>query len=110
MEVSEAKFNLQKASDALTNARTQIHSFKVDVVEKALTDGEKVLFEPGDPDKGIPDKGVQVAADKALAAYTNRRIWLAISLVPILIVIGLLLLYIRTLPIPEKAAEEATGK
>ena len=93
MEVSEPKFNLQKASDALINARTQIHSFKVDVVEKALADGEKVVTD------------VQGKADHALAEYQNRRIWLAVSLIPILMVIGLLLLYIRALPIPEKPAD-----
>ena len=101
MEVSQPAFELHKAEDALTNARTQIHTFKVDVVEKAVADGEKVLIDPDDP-----DKGVQVKADKALAEYTRRRYWLAITLVPILMVIGLLVLYIRSLPIPEKAAEE----
>jgi predicted CXXCH cytochrome family protein len=93
MEVSEPKFNLQKASDALTNARTQIHSFKVDVVKKALGDGESVVEE------------VQGKADHALDEYQYRRYWLAVSLVPILIVIGLLVLYIRVLPIPEKPAD-----
>ena len=61
MEVSEPKFNLHKASDALTNARTQIHSFKVDVVEKALADGEKVVTD------------VQGKADHALEEYQYRR-------------------------------------
>ena len=50
---------------------------------------------------------VQGKADEALAEYRYRRIWLAISLVPILIVIGLLLLYIRCLPTAEKAADSA---
>ena len=89
MEVSEPKFNLHKASDALTNARTQIHSFKVDVVEKALADGEKVVTEVAG--QGRPRLGRNTS---------TGGIWLAISLVPILIVIGLLLLYIRALPIP----------
>ena len=93
MEVSEPKFHLQKASDALTNARTQIHSFKVDVVEKALADGESVVTD------------VQGKADHALEEYQYRRYWLAVSLIPILIVIGLLLLYIRALPIPEPPAD-----
>jgi predicted CXXCH cytochrome family protein len=93
MEVSKPKFNLQKASDALTNARTQIHSFKVDVVEKALADGEKVVTD------------VQGEADHALEEYQYRRYWLAVSLVPILMVIGLLVLYIRAMPIPEKPVD-----
>ncbi|MGA2256687.1 MAG: hypothetical protein ABSG53_18725 [Thermoguttaceae bacterium] len=48
------------------------------------------------------------------AEYECRRYWLAISLVPILMVIGLLVLYIRAMPIPEKPAdsegEGTTGK
>ena len=56
-------------------------------MEAALADGEKVAAE------------VQGKADRALQEYTHRRVWLAASLVPILIVIGMLLLYIRTLPI-----------
>ncbi len=47
-----------------------------------------------------------MSKSKALAEYTRRRYWPAISLVPIPIVIGLLVLYIRSLPIPEKAASE----
>ncbi|MEI8371504.1 MAG: cytochrome c3 family protein [Planctomycetota bacterium] len=89
MEVSEPKFNLQKAFEARTNARTQVHSFRVDVVQTALAEGEKVV------------KEVQGKADHALEEYQYRRYWLAISLVPILMVIGLLVLYIRAMPIPE---------
>ena len=64
MEVSEPKFNLHKASDALTNARTLIHSFKVDVVEKALADGEKVVTEvQGKADHALD--GIPVPADLA---------------------------------------------
>jgi predicted CXXCH cytochrome family protein len=86
MEVSKPKFDLRKASDDLTNARTLIHSFNVATVDKALADGDKVVTE------------VQAEADAALREHTQRRIWLAASLVPILIVIGLLLLYIRNMP------------
>ncbi len=93
MEVSQPKFDLQKATDALTDARTQIHSFNADVVDKALAPGEKVVEE------------VQAKADQALEQYQFRRYWLAVSLVPILIVTGLLLLYIRALPIPQKPAD-----
>ena len=102
MEVSQPEVRIStRPQDALTNARTQIHSFKVDVVEKALADGEKVLIDPDDPDKA--------SRARPTTPWRNtsyRRYWLAISLVPILIVIGLLVLYIRSLPIPEKAAEE----
>ncbi len=86
MEVSKPKFDLRKASDALTNARTMIHSFNVATVDKALEEGDKVVVE------------VQGKADGALREHEERRVWLAGSLVPILIVIGLLLLYIRSMP------------
>ncbi len=90
MEVSQPKFELRNAVNALTNARTLLHSFQVKPVEAALADGEKVAAE------------VQGKADHALEEYTYRRVWLAGSLVPILIVIGMLLLYIRTLPIAKQ--------
>ena len=57
---------------------------------------------PGPIQKAL-DEGLQVAAQvearsqEALREHTARRIWLAASLAPILIVIVLLLLYIRTL-------------
>jgi predicted CXXCH cytochrome family protein len=86
MEVSQPQFNLRKASDALTNARSLIHAFQPDPVEKALAGGQEVVAE------------VQQQADHALAEHTSRRIWLAASLAPILLVILLLLLYIRSLP------------
>jgi predicted CXXCH cytochrome family protein len=90
MEVSQPKFELRDAVNALTNARTLVHSFQVKPVATALADGEKVTAE------------VQGKADRALEEHTYRRVWLAGSLVPILIVIGMLLLYIRTLPIPKQ--------
>jgi predicted CXXCH cytochrome family protein len=86
MEVSGPRYDLRNALSALTNARTLLHSFQVKPVETALADGQ-----------GVAAK-VQSKADQALKEYTYRRVWLAASLVPILIVIGLLLLYIRTLP------------
>jgi hypothetical protein len=36
-----------------------------------------------------------------LQEYTYRRLWLAASLVPILLVVFLMVLYIRTRPRPE---------
>jgi predicted CXXCH cytochrome family protein len=99
MEVSVLKFEdqrphpaallLQEAGNALTNARTLLHSFQVKPVEAALADGQKVVAE------------VQEKADDALKEHRYRRVWLAASLVPVLIVIGMLLLYIRTLPTPK---------
>lgn len=89
MEISEPRFQLRKASDSLTNARSLIHTFQVKPVEAALADGGKVVLD------------VQEKADRALQEHTSRRIWLAAFLVPILLVIGVLLLFIRTLPVPK---------
>lgn len=86
MEVSEAKFNLRKATDSLTNARTLIHTFQVSPVEKALAEGEKIVTTANEK------------ADNALEQHRYRRIWLGVSLVPIFLAIGVLLLYIRSLP------------
>ena len=41
MEVSEPKFELRNAVNALTNARTLLHSFQVKPVEAALADGRE---------------------------------------------------------------------
>jgi predicted CXXCH cytochrome family protein len=92
MEVSKPKFELRKASDALTNARTMIHSFNVDTVEKALSVGEKVVAE------------AQEKGDEALRQYQERRVWLGVSLIPIFVVIGLLLAYIRSMSAPPQDA------
>jgi predicted CXXCH cytochrome family protein len=89
MEVSEPQFHLRKAFDSLTNARSLVHTFSPKPVEAALADGQKVV------------EDVQAKADRALWEHTARRIWLAASLLPILLVIGVLLLYIRTLPVPK---------
>ncbi|OHB84714.1 MAG: hypothetical protein A2V98_21570 [Planctomycetes bacterium RBG_16_64_12] len=90
MEVRGPRFDLRQAVDALTNARSMIHSFAAAPVEEALNEGLRVTAE------------VNERAASALAEHTSRRVWLAASLVPIGIVIVLLLLYIRTLPIPTK--------
>jgi hypothetical protein len=87
MEVSKPRFELRKATDALTSARVQIHSFDPKPAEKALADGQGVLSE------------VQAAADKALYEHHARRVWLGLSLVPILAVVLLLVFYIRALPL-----------
>lgn len=86
MLVSGPRYDLRKAFNSLTNARTNLHSFQLKPVEEALADGQKVA------------EAVQSQADQALEEHEYRRKWLAATLVPILIVIGMLLLYIRTLP------------
>jgi hypothetical protein len=86
MEVSGPRFDLHKAYDALTNARSLIHSFSKEPVEKALEEGYEATTQVGE------------RAQASLEEHTFRRVWLAATLVPILIVATLLLLYIRTLP------------
>ncbi len=92
MEISQPRFELRKAVDALVNARVQIHSFNPVPVEKILAEGHEVT------------SNVQAAADTAVHEYHARRVWLAASLVPILAVVVLLVLFIRTLPPPEQTA------
>ena len=65
-----------------------IHSFAPQPVNQSLEEGLQVTAD------------VKARADQALDQYTFRRIWLALSLVPILLVVVLLLMYIRTLPSP----------
>ncbi len=89
MEIRAPRFHLRGAQDALTNARSLVHSFALEPMKEALDVGIEVGRE------------VDKQADMALRAYTFRRVWLAFSLVPILIVTSLLLRYIRKLPIPE---------
>jgi predicted CXXCH cytochrome family protein len=90
MEVRGPKFDLRKATDALTNARVLIHGFSVPPVEAALAEGTQAA------------DAVLKSATAALQEHTNRRIWLALSLAPIFLVIILLVLYIRTMPAPAR--------
>jgi hypothetical protein len=91
MEVSGPRFDLRQAFDALTNSRTLVHSFKPGPMGESLDEGLKVTAQ------------VQDVAEAALREHSNRRVWLAATLVPILIVVALLLLYIRRLPLPVSA-------
>ncbi len=88
MEVRGPRFDLHQAHDDLTNARSLVHTFSPDRLNQALEEGRQLVAE------------IQKSADAALTEHTARRVWLALSLIPILIVIVLLLLYIRTLPKP----------
>lgn len=89
MEVRGPKFDLQTAKTHLTNARTLIHSFAAEPMNQTLDEGIQIA------------EDVQARADKALGQFTYRRIWLAVSTIPILLVVLLLVLYIRALPIPD---------
>ncbi|MFI5455953.1 MAG: cytochrome c3 family protein [Isosphaerales bacterium] len=97
MEVRGPRFDLRQAFDALTNARTLVHSFKPGPVEEAIDGGLSVTA------------NVKGMADLALREYTYRRIWLAASLVPILLVVCLLLAYIRSLHAPGLNARAEAG-
>jgi predicted CXXCH cytochrome family protein len=91
MQVGGSRFDLRQANDALTNARSLIHSFALAPVKEALDEGNQVAA------------GVQAGADAALKEHTFRRIWLAAFLIPVLIVVVLLALYVRTaFPVPSK--------
>jgi len=94
MEVRGPHFDLRNAFESLTNARTMIHSFDPKPVNAELDAGFAVTAE------------VQAAADAAIRQHTSRRYWLAAFWVPIIIVIGLLLLVIRSTPIDAPAASQ----
>jgi predicted CXXCH cytochrome family protein len=95
MEVRKPRYQLREARDALVNARSLVHGFSVEPVEEVLDRGLEVSAQ------------VEGDAVKALKEYVFRRIWLALSLLPILVVMGLLALYIRSLPLPAKCEPEA---
>jgi hypothetical protein len=97
MEVSGPRFDLRKAVDARVNARTLIHSFDPGPVGQALAEGRQTASE------------VKERAEEALHEYTARRLWLAVSLVPIAAVVVLLLVCIRRLPNPAATTAHAPG-
>jgi hypothetical protein len=92
MEVSGPRFDLHKALDARISARTLIHSFDPEPVGRALAEGKKTATE------------VKELADEAVREHDARRVWLAISLVPIAAVVILLLVFIRSY-LPPPAAD-----
>jgi predicted CXXCH cytochrome family protein len=89
MEVRGPRFDLHKAETSLTNARSLIHGFAPEPMAQALNEGLQVTGQ------------VEARAEQTLAQYTYRRLWLALSIAPILFVVILLILYIRTLPLSE---------
>jgi cytochrome c553 len=83
MQVSEAKFQLNEADDALIKARTEVHSLSVTRIKKVSEEGTK-----------LADEALQ-AGRSALAELQFRRKGLAISIVFILILATGLYLKIR---------------
>jgi predicted CXXCH cytochrome family protein len=97
MEVRGPRFDLRQAFDALTNARTIVHTFKPGPMQEAIDAGLAVT------------SNVKGLADLAHREHTYRRYWLAASLIPILLVVGLLLAYIRLLHAPGLNATGEAG-
>jgi predicted CXXCH cytochrome family protein len=94
MEVSQPRYDLRNAFNARVNARTLVHTFSPDPVNKALDEGVQTASR------------VKEQAEAALTEYTARRMWLAASLLPIAIAIVFLVLYIRRLPLPAAGQAE----
>lgn len=85
MEVSKIQFELSKADDALTTARTDVHRFQVAAVHTSAASGLAVA------------RAATKAADRALAERDYRRKGLFISFGIIVVAIAALLLKIRDL-------------
>jgi hypothetical protein len=96
MDVSGPRFDLRKATEARVNARTLIHSFGPEPVGQTLAEGKQTAAE------------VKERADDAMREHTSRRVWLAVSLVPIMAVVLLLLVYIRRYPVPKAPTADAS--
>ena len=86
MEVSRVRFELSKADDALTTARTDVHRFQAAAVHTTASAGFAVA------------QSARKDADRALEERDFRRRGLFVSLGLILVAIAALLLKIRTLP------------
>jgi hypothetical protein len=85
MEVSQAQFELNGATDALITARAAVHTFAVEAVKKEV-------------DAGLPISAKAYArAVRALDELRFRRVGLAVSVAVILVLIAGLVLKIRQL-------------
>ena len=83
MEVSEAKFELKDADDALIKSRTMIHSLSVDRITEVISGGAKLA------------DSAQQAGRSALAELQFRRKGLAISIIFIFLLASGLYLKIK---------------
>ena len=83
MEVSQARFELKDASDALVKARTAIHAFSVAAVKSEVDAGLAVTAK------------AQARGSRALEEFAFRRKGLGVSLIIILALIGGLVVKIR---------------
>jgi len=96
MEVSQAQFELEAVNNALTKARSAIHTFSVGPVEENVDAGLK-----------LTDGGI-ARATAAMAEHRFRRVGLAFSSAIILVLISGILLKIRQLD-RRSSPPDATG-
>jgi hypothetical protein len=85
MEVGTGRDALREARDHMTNVRAALHSFDLGTIRGVLNDGESGAR-----------KGRELA-ERALRDWRGRRIGMALSLGVILMLIGLLILKIRSI-------------
>ena len=83
MEVSRVSFDLGKADEALVQARTDVHLFRVSAVSKTVADGLAIA------------RTARAGGVKALQERDFRRKGLFVSLAIIVLAIGALILKIR---------------
>jgi predicted CXXCH cytochrome family protein len=83
MEVSQARFDLNGATDALIKARAAVHAFRVDAVKKEAEPGLAVSAK------------AYARGEQALEELRFRRKWLGVSLAIIFVLICGLVLKIR---------------
>jgi predicted CXXCH cytochrome family protein len=85
METASGRERLKQANDQLVGLRAALHSFSRPTIEAALAEGE-----------GLSGQA-ETQAREALRDWRNRRVGMALSLVAIVVVMGLLLVRIRTM-------------
>jgi predicted CXXCH cytochrome family protein len=93
MEVSQARFELKDAGDALIKARTAIHAFSVPAVKSEVDAGLAITAK------------AQARGAKALGEFAFRRKGLVVSLVVILMLIAGVVVKIRQLERPPAIRE-----
>jgi hypothetical protein len=85
MEVGRGRDALREARDHMTNVRAALHSFDLGTIRGVLNDGEKAA------------KQGRELAERALRDWRMRRVGMALSLGVILLLMGLLVLKIRSI-------------
>lgn len=83
MEVSQARFELEGARNALVSARTAVHAFATEAVSKEVAAGLEITA------------AAHARGLRALAELKFRRLWVALSVTVILALVAGLVLKIR---------------